>query len=86
MSERMKFIYEVYDQAEVDHFLNTFCRDMVTAIAQESVQMKTRFEAGDKEKDTDEVAEKIMYSMVDEVGDRIKAEVRSRVALGRTPR
>lgn len=77
MEERMNFIYDVYEQAEIDNVFKSICGDAITVIAHELQYIKMKNEA----QDTDENAEKIMIAVVDELSDRMKTEVRYRIQL-----
>lgn len=82
IEERAKFIYSLYDHQEIDHVFKVMCDEIIQQLAQEVVQVKTNFEEGG-ELDTDENAEKIMYALIDELADRVKATMRIRVNLAK---
>lgn len=77
-----EFIYSVYEQAEIDHSLKVLTQEIVSHIANEVGEIETKFERG-SELDTNEIAEKIMIAVVDEVSERIKSEARKRIDLAR---
>ena len=80
--ERVKFIYTIYEQKEIDHVFKVMCDEIISQLALEVQQVKTKYEEGG-ELDTDENAEKIMYALIDELADRIKATMRFRVNLAK---
>lgn len=80
--ERLMLLYKMYEQKEIDHALRTLSIQAVTDIANEIVMLKPKYKEGGPD-DTDEVAEQLMYAVVDEFAERTKAEVRYRVQLGK---
>lgn len=77
--ERMTYLTQFYDEPELSHVLNVVSKDAVTVIADELSHAKMK-EEGTK-MDNDQEAINIMITVVDELADRIKAEVRYRINL-----
>lgn len=76
--ERMQMIYENYDQAQVDQILRSVTSDAVTVIAHELSTLRGKKDVN-PEDFSDEKSKELAFAMVDELADRIKAEVRWRV-------
>ena len=77
--ERMTYLIQMYEEPELNHVLNVVSKDAVTVIADELSHCKMKEEA--TKFDNDKEAIKIMITVVDELADRIKAEVRYRINL-----
>lgn len=79
-TQRLNWIHKMYNEDEIEVVLKTYSQEIVTNMANEMVQLKTKYEEGG-ELDTDENAKKTVMAVVDELADRIKWELRNRVAL-----
>ncbi len=80
--ERTEFIYNMYHQSEIDHLFKALTQEFITTTVNEVVQMKPKYAEGGPE-DTDENAVKLIYAVMDELADRIKAETRVRIELAK---
>jgi len=80
--ERTEFIYNMYHQSEIDHLFKDLTQEFITTTVNEVVQMKPKYSEGGPE-DTDENAVKLIYAIMDELADRIKAETRVRIELAK---
>ncbi len=82
---RKEFIYSLYEEKEIEHVFKVMCDEIIQQLALEVVEIKTKFEEGG-ELDTDENAEKIMISLIDELADRVRLVMRDRIDLAKRVR
>ena len=78
-TERMQIIYENYEQPQIDQILRSVTTDAVTVISHELSTLRGKQDKNPEDFSKEKSVE-LVLAMVDELADRIKAEVRYRIS------